>query len=134
MDYKTLSLILPENVGVGAMMDAAAIKAFINSDGQITEFSFDGNTKTVYSGDTVIFDGSGLEEEYIPPDEPENIIENKTEDSSSVGIIGGADGPTSIYISGSPLKALLAPIIISGFIFFAIGYAVGFNRKEKNRK
>ncbi len=129
-----MSVVLPENASIDAMMEAAAIKSFINSDGKVTEYAFDGDTKTVYSGDTIIFDGSDLEEEYIPPEEPENISESKTEDSSSVGIIGGADGPTSVYISGSPLKALLAPIIISGFIFFAIGYAVGFNKKEKNNK
>lgn len=122
-----MSVVLPENASVGAMMDAAAIKSFINSDGKITEYSFDGDKKTVYSGDTVIFDGSDIKEEYIPPEEPEN--ETKNEGSSSIGIIGGADGPTSVYVSGNPIKALLAPIVITAFIFFAIGYAVGNRRK-----
>lgn len=130
MDYKTLSLILPENSSVYAMMEAAAIKSFINSDGKVTEYAFDGDTKTVYSGDTVIFDGSDMEDEYIPPQEPE-VNENKIEENSSVGIIGGADGPTSVYISGNPIKAMLVPIVISGFIFFAIGYAVGTRKKQK---
>ncbi|NLN49224.1 MAG: hypothetical protein GX154_09125 [Clostridiales bacterium] len=128
-----MSVVLPENASIDAMMDAAAIKSFINSDGKITEYSFDGYKKTVYSGDTVIFDGSDLEEEYIPTEEPEDIAEKKTEEGNSIGIIGGADGPTSVFISGSPIKALLAPVIISGFIFFTIGYAVGTKRyKNKN--
>lgn len=128
-----MSVVLPENASIGAMMDAAAIKSFINSDGKITEYSFDGDKKTVYSGDTVIFDGSDLEEEYVPTEEqkPENEIETKNEGSSSIGIIGGADGPTSVYVSGNPIKALLAPIVITAFIFFAIGYAVGTKRKQK---
>lgn len=41
-------------------MDAAAVKTFINSDGQITEFAFDEDNKTVYAGEerTVIFNGN----------------------------------------------------------------------------
>lgn len=54
-------------------MDAAAVKTFINSDGQITEFAFDGDNKTVYAGEerTVIFNGN---DEGIMDITPSNTI------------------------------------------------------------
>lgn len=39
---------------------------------------------------------------------------------SSVAIIGGADGPTSIYVSGSPIKDSL----FSGIVLFAVLTAI----------
>lgn len=47
---------------------------------------------------------------------PEDI--NKTENDPSVAIIGGADGPTSIYISGDPLIAFIIPtaMFVGGII------------------
>jgi len=54
-------------------MDAAAVKTFINSDGQITEFAFDEDNKTVYAGEerTVIFNGN---DEGIMDITPSNTI------------------------------------------------------------
>ena len=87
-------------------MDAAAIKSFINSNGEITEFSFDGSSNIVYSGDTIIFDASDLEEEILPKGENESK-ENENEKTDSVGKIGEADSPTSIFIVGNPLGFFL---------------------------
>ena len=113
-------------------MDAAAVKAFINSDGQMTEFVFDGSERKVYSGDTVIFDGSDMEEYPGRVEEIENVVEKEPKKSSAIGIIGGADGPTSIFIASSGIKALLPSMIIIAFVFFALGYALGIYR-NKNR-
>lgn len=115
LDYKDLSVVLPVNHDIWSRMEAAAINTFVNSDGKITEFSFDGDTKTVRAGEEqiVIFDG---EEENEEESLPEDI--NKTENDPSVAIIGGADGPTSIYISGDPLIAFIIPtaMFVGGII------------------
>ncbi|TAH59869.1 MAG: hypothetical protein EWM50_07275 [Gottschalkiaceae bacterium] len=101
------------------------IKAFVKSDGKITEFSFDRDTKTVRAGEEgiVIFDGN---------EEGEDI--NKTEMESSMGIIGGADGPTSIYISGNPLKAMIITAVAYTFIILAVGFTIGYYVKGKQRR
>ena len=138
LDYKNLSVVLPENARMSFKMDAAAIKAFVNSDGEITEFSFDGGAKIVRAGEEgiVIFDGSDQEGEDIEPDEQYNISDdvNKTEMESSMGIIGGADGPTSIYLSGNPLKALIIPAVGYTLIILAVGFAIGYFVKAKHLK
>ena len=36
--------------------------------------------------------------------------------NSSVGIIGGADGPTKIFISGNPLAGIIAAVLIAAII------------------
>lgn len=57
LDFKTLDILYPDS-SQWKIMDATAIKYFINSDGSETEFSFDGSTNTVKSGDKVIYNGS----------------------------------------------------------------------------
>ncbi|WP_313757770.1 hypothetical protein [Tissierella sp.] len=119
IDYKNLSVILPRYVSMGYKMEAAAIKAFVNSDGEINEFFFDGNKEIVYAGEekTIIFDGNIQESEEISSDDINNI-----EKEGSVAIIGGADGPTALYLTGNPTKALIIPTIIVLVVGFAIGY------------
>jgi hypothetical protein len=133
LDYKDLSVVLPENRDVWSQMEAAAIKAFVNSNGKITEFSFDGDTKTVRAGEeqTVIFDGDDEDTEDAVPEDTINMQEdiNKTEVASSMEIIGGADGPTSIYISDNPLKAFLITTAV-----FVVGVTLGYFLKVKRRK
>lgn len=125
LDYKNLSVVLPENASMSSKMDAAAIKAFVNSDGKITEFSFDGDTKTVRAGEEgiIIFDGNEEGEEM-----------NKTQMESSMGIIGGADGSTSIYLSGNPLKALIIPAVVYTLAILAVGFGIGYFVKGKSLK
>lgn len=57
-----------------------------------------------------------------------------TKNGSSIGIIGGADGPTAIHVSGNPLKALLVSAIVLAVIFFAAGFGVGYIVKGKQMK
>lgn len=49
--------------------------------------------------------------------------------SYSIGIIGGADGPTSIYISGNPVWAIIRVVLVLLFIGVII-----FVVKKKSRK
>lgn len=57
---------------------------------------------------------------------------NQLEEALAIGIIGGADGPTSIYISKQSLWLIIIEIIIFLFIFaFAI---YGFVKNIKKRK
>ena len=102
-------------------MEAAAIKAFINSDGQITEFAFDKDAKTVYAGEekVVIFKEN--------TDEGENTLGD--EEKTTAPIIGSADGPTSIFVSGNPIKAPMVAVLI-----FAGGFAVGYIVKAMRSK
>ena len=41
-------------------------------------------------------------------------------DKSSIGIIGGADGPTKIFITGNPLPAIIAAVMIAAVIVVVI--------------
>lgn len=106
LDYKNLSVVLPENAEVWSKMEAVAVETFVNSGGRITEFAFDGDSKTVYA--------SKGEEKFI-------IYKENTDDdkkASSIGIIGGADGSTSIFISENPIKVMIIPVINSLFWFY----------------
>jgi Na+-transporting methylmalonyl-CoA/oxaloacetate decarboxylase beta subunit len=41
--------------------------------------------------------------------------------SQSIGIIGGADGPTAIFVSGDPVRLIVGILIVAaGFIGLAI--------------
>lgn len=121
MDYEDLSLILPKDASISMKMDAVAIKTFINSNGEITEFSFDGNTNTVYTGETIIFDGSDLEEEFLPYEEDEST-KSENEETDSVGKIGGADGPTSLFIVGNPFGVFLVSAALIALTVLIIIY------------
>lgn len=52
--------------------------------------------------------------------------------ASSIGIIGGADGPTSIYLSGSPYSSIIT-IIFALLSALAIIFLV-VTRKEKTKR
>jgi len=137
LDYRNLSVVLPEESSIWARMEAAAIKAFVNSDGKVTEFSFDGDRKIVRSGESIIFNGSN---EYETDAIPENIVNTykegyNDESKSSLGIIGGADGPTAVFISGSPWTVLIITIFIAAVLIITIGFTAGYLvRKRRERK
>ena len=46
--------------------------------------------------------------------------------SASIGIIGGADGPTAIFVSGSPI-----PLIAAGVIVLAVAALIVFKKRKK---
>jgi len=61
LNYETLDIVYPNDSPEWKVIDAAAIKYFVNSDGRETEFSFDGSTNTVKCGDKIIYNGSDIE-------------------------------------------------------------------------
>ena len=54
--------------------------------------------------------------------------------TNSVGIIGGADGPTAIFVTGNPVVPILligaAILLVVAGIGFAIGFIVGKRRHK----
>lgn len=60
------------------------------------------------------------------------IYENLAKESSSTAIIGGADGPTSIFLAGDPIKAIIIPLVIFAVIVFAGGFAIGYFVRGKS--
>ncbi|MDD3174152.1 MAG: sodium ion-translocating decarboxylase subunit beta [Herbinix sp.] len=50
--------------------------------------------------------------------------------ASAIGIIGGADGPTSIYVTKSPEFFVLFPIIMALFSLFGIAYLIITRNKK----
>lgn len=49
--------------------------------------------------------------------------------NASIGIIGGADGPTSVFISGSPITWVISAAALAA----AIALAVFLIRKKKKK-
>ncbi len=47
--------------------------------------------------------------------------------SASIGIIGGADGPTAIFVTGNPVPGIL----LLGALVILVILAVRFFRKKK---
>ena len=58
MEYSTLKVLYPNEASKYVKMEAAALTAFVNSNGKENEFSFDGDTGKVYSRGKVIYDAS----------------------------------------------------------------------------
>ena len=114
LDYEKLMVVLPENPKIGAKMDAAAIQTFVNSDGQITEFAFDGDSGIVYGGEDkrIIFRADTDHDQFMPEDI------NQSKEPASVGIIGGADGPTSIYVKSKTglTLTIIFLLFVGGFV------------------
>lgn len=73
LDYKTLDILYSDDASDSEKMDAAAIKCFVNSNGKVTEFSFDGTKKIVKSGNKVIYDGSRIQSDAQDVSESETI-------------------------------------------------------------
>lgn len=55
-DYETLNVLYPEKASKYVRMDAAAVKLFVNSNGEKTDFAFDGPAGIVYSDGEIIYD------------------------------------------------------------------------------
>ena len=52
---------------------------------------------------------------------------------SSIGIIGGADGPTAIFLTGSPWKVLLIYLLAVNLLAFAL-YGIDKRKARKNAR
>ena len=61
LDYETLDVLYPDNISQGLIMEAIALKHFINSDGHENDFSFDGRNNILKSSDKIIYDGDPIE-------------------------------------------------------------------------
>lgn len=59
-------------------------------------------------------------------------ININTGDVSSVGIIGGADGPTSILLSGSPYSGLIA-VVFGLLSVIGITYLIVASKVKKHK-
>lgn len=93
-DYSTLNVLFPKDASQDSKMNAAAIKTFINSDGTINDFSFDGNTGKVYSNNKVIYEEKAENNEST-------VNENNT---------------TSRSNGNMPLFVIIGIILIGGII------------------
>jgi len=64
--------------------------------------------------------------------QPQDTVVVADGEDSSVGIIGGADGPTAIFVTTSPVGGLLSTILlIAGAVCFAAAIATVFKKKRK---
>jgi oxaloacetate decarboxylase beta subunit len=92
-------------MGVGAMTDFGPLIA---------------NPKTALLGAAAQFGifaallGALLLTKWVPG------IEFDLKDAASIGIIGGADGPTSIYLTSKLAPALLGPIAVAAYSYMAL--------------
>ncbi|MDD2943098.1 MAG: sodium ion-translocating decarboxylase subunit beta [bacterium] len=92
-------------IGVGAMTDFAPLIA---------------NPKTLFLGAAAQFGifgtllGAILLTKYVPG------INFSLEDAASIGIIGGADGPTSIYLASRLSPRLLGSIAVAAYSYMAL--------------
>ncbi len=57
-NYKTLNVLYHKNASIYTKMDAAALKAFINSNGTINKFKFNGENGRVYADGVLIYDAN----------------------------------------------------------------------------
>ena len=49
----------------------------------------------------------------------------------SVGIIGGADGPTAIFVTGSPAGIVSTVLLIAGALCFTVAIAKIIKKRKK---
>ncbi|MBQ8623794.1 MAG: hypothetical protein IJ424_05360 [Oscillospiraceae bacterium] len=41
-------------------------------------------------------------------------------DDSSIGIIGGSDGPTAVFVTGSPVAVIVAAVVVVAVVVTAV--------------
>lgn len=64
--------------------------------------------------------------------QPQGSVVVAEGEDSSVGIIGGADGPTAVFVTTSPIGGLLTTIfLIAGSVCTGIALALFLRRKRK---
>ncbi|CUH92030.1 sodium ion-translocating decarboxylase subunit beta [Herbinix luporum] len=81
---------------------------------------------------TLLITVIGIIFEYLFPKFIEYKYQIKTENPASIGIIGGADGPTSIFISGTKSGNVLT--IICGLVSAAGIIYLLFTKKKRIQK
>ena len=71
-------------------------------------------------------EGENEGEQYMETVLPET---QESPDSGSIGIIGGADGPTAIFVAGQILPMIIGGALVCAAIGFVLGFLIG--RKSK---
>lgn len=68
-DYENADVLYPDNSPEWRIMEAMAVKEFINTDGKESDFTFDGDNKILRSGDRVVYDGKSVDNKEAEKDE-----------------------------------------------------------------
>ena len=111
LDYKTLDIIYPKNAPEWRIMEATAIKYFVNSDGKKTEFSFNGSENTVKSGTKVIYDGSG----ELDSEDPNNSKIKEVENQEPLKEVAKVDqGSKILKPANNKLVNGILPFVLAG--------------------
>ncbi len=159
-DSTTVEFAKPENM----RNSEYAWQLFVNSGGEKTNFAFDGED-ILYSDGEIVFEADKYRDGFTEQDssaqeEPDSeagveeestselmaeeveVIESEEvpiieSDSATIAIIGGADGPTSIFIAGKLGRGVRMAGLIIGILvvvgLIAVGVILGkkINRKDK---
>jgi oxaloacetate decarboxylase beta subunit len=133
-------LLLPIGFGIllGNIPSAAGIKIGVYDDGSVMNYLYYGVLKGIYP--PLIFFGIGAMTDFsYMISNPKLILLGgaaqigifaaflialmwgfNIQESAAIGIIGGADGPTSIFISGLMAPHLIGPIAIAAYSYMAL--------------
>ena len=80
-------------------------------------------TTTMVSGMACLID-------LIAPQIISYVFLERAVDASAIGIIGGADGPTSVFVTGSTVPSYLMPIIFVLSLFVWLFLASRIKRRN----
>ena len=61
-----------------------------------------------------------------------STVYQKQMEEASIGIIGGADGPTAVLVTGNIVKSVL-PVFLCGIALIVVSVCVIFKRQKKSR-
>jgi len=133
-------LLLPIGFGIllGNIPSAAGIKIGVYDDGSVMNYLYYGVLKGIYP--PLIFFGIGAMTDFsYMISNPKLILLGgaaqigifaaflialmwgfNIQESAAIGIIGGADGPTSIFIAGLMAPHLIGPIAIAAYSYMAL--------------
>ncbi|MBR0597969.1 sodium ion-translocating decarboxylase subunit beta [Sinanaerobacter chloroacetimidivorans] len=62
------------------------------------------------------------------------FMEGRQQEAASIGIIGGADGPTAIYVSGKIWPSVGSYIVLAALAAAAVFFCLKVRSEKKNRE
>ncbi|MBR5799909.1 MAG: hypothetical protein IKY23_07580 [Lachnospiraceae bacterium] len=159
-DSATVEFATPENMSNSEY----AWQLFVNSGGEKTNFAYEGED-ILYSDGEIVFEADKHREEFVEQESSAHeetisemvieedgrgeLVEEETEigevaeipimetDSATTAIIGGADGPTSVFIAGKlgsgvrTAGLIVGVLVVAGLIAGGIILGKKLNRKDK---